>query len=81
MLFCLAKRKGKLTQAKSIIALIISSCTTDYTSCIVPALVHKAVQESPLIVRYDELVPFLWLQSEALQGVVLDEGEPNWVNC
>ena len=76
MLFCLPERKGKLTEAKSIIVMIISG----YTSYIVPALIHKAVQESPLIVGYDELVPFLWLKSHALQGVVLDEGEPELVN-
>ena len=77
MLFCLPERKGKLTEAKSIIVTIYYQ----FSSHIVPALIHKAVQESPLIVRYDELVPFLWLQSHALQGVVLDEGEPvgdNW---
>ena len=73
-----------MTQAKSIIVMIISTeyrvQSTENTSYFVPALIHKAVQESPLIVRYDELVPFLWLQSHALQGVVLDEGEPVGVN-
>ena len=49
-------------------------------SSTVPALIHKTVQETPLVVRYDELVPFLGLQSQALQGVVLDEGEPELVN-
>ena len=78
MLFCLPERKGKLTEAKSIIVIVMKYY--QFSSYIVPALIHKAVQESPLIVRYDELVPFLWLQSHALQGVVLDEGEPVGVN-
>ena len=75
MLFCLAERKGKLTEAKSIIAMIYQHSST------VPALIHKTVKEAPLVVRYDELVPFLGLQSQALQGVVLDEGEPVALNC
>ena len=44
-------------------------------SSILPALVHEAVEEASLVVRYHQLVPFFRLQSQALQGVVLDKGE------
>ena len=43
-------------------------------------LVHKAVQEAPLVVGYDQLVPFLRLEAETFQGVVLYEGEPNIIS-
>ena len=43
-------------------------------------LVHKAVQEAPLVVGYDQLVPFLRLEAETFQGVVLNEGEPNIIS-
>ena len=39
-------------------------------------LVDEAVQEAALLVRDDQLVPFVLLQSQALQSVVLDELEP-----
>ena len=39
-------------------------------------LVHKTVKEAPLVVWYDQLVPFLGLQAETLECVILDEGEP-----
>ena len=38
-------------------------------------LVHKTVKEAPLVVWYDQLVPFLGLQAETLECVILDEGE------
>ena len=50
-------------------------------SSILPALVHEAVEEASLIVRYHQLVPFLRLQSQALQGVVLDKGESKSNKC
>ena len=39
-------------------------------------LVDEAVQEAALLVRDDQLVPFVLLQSQALQSVVLDELKP-----
>ena len=38
--------------------------------------VDKVLQVSPLLVRDDQLHPFLRLQPHTLQGVVLDEVDP-----